>query len=344
MTLVSGLPQFSLTGPPDFVVWTGDNARHDLDKIAHPRTAADIYQANQIVANLLTGMGVQLIPSIGNNDVYPHDQLCMGPNDPNLGNLSNIWRPFIPQSQMSTFQQMGSFLTYAGNNVAVVSLNTLAMYKKNKCDSGCHAGQAGDLVLAWLHSVLKQLQADGVGVYVTGHVPPVGDYWHTKCAEKYAELAAKYHSTILGHLYAHTHQDNYGLLNEPSSGAPVAVVNIAPSGVSTYNPSIRQYVYNVQNGALLDYNQYYANLTADNASHKLIWQREYTWSQAYHYNSWTLANWVDLDNRISTNPATRQRYLNYRYVSSGLSQFMCSPQQAEIGACVLHIDKHSMHP
>lgn len=344
MTLVSALPQFTTNGPPDFVLWTGDNARHDLDKIVHPRTAADIYQANQIVANLLTTMGVQLIPSIGNNDVYPHNQLCLGPNDPNLGNLSAIWRQFIPQSQLSTFEQFGTFLTYAGNNLAVVSLNSLAMFKKNTCASGCHTGEAGDLVLAWLHSVLKQLHQDGVGVIISGHVPPIGDYWHTKCIEKYSELASKYQSTIIGHLYAHTHQDNYGLLTDPTSNKPVGVVNLAPSGVSTYNPSIRQYSYNVNNGALLDYNQYYTNLTSDNQAHSLYWQKEYTWTQAYNYRSWSLNNWVDLDHRITTDSSVRQRYINYRYVSSGLTQFMCTPAEAELGACVLHIDKHSQHP
>ena len=72
---------------PDFVVWTGDNARHDADPL-FVRTEQEIYTENTQVADALAQAfpGVPLVPSVGNNDVYPHDQCCIGPNNgkPNL--------------------------------------------------------------------------------------------------------------------------------------------------------------------------------------------------------------------------------------------------------------------
>lgn len=342
MSLVSSLPKFQGSGAgPDFIVWTGDNARHDSDHLM-PRTAADIYSANSKVASMLSSLGVPLVPSIGNNDVYPHDQLCMGPNDVNIANLSAIWAPFIPSDQQSTFKQLGCYTRRISSTLWVISVNSMVMYKKNKCGSGCHSGDNGDYVLSWINEQLKLAQASGATVYLTGHVPPVADFWHNKCLEKYSDLASKYSGTVAAHLYAHTHQDNYAFLHDLNTGNAVAVVNIAPSGVSTYNPSVRQYSYNVASGVITDYVQFFANLTNINTPpHMLAWHKEYSWREAYGYSAWTLNNWIDLDQRIAAQPTVSYQYLTYRYVSSGLTQFMaCSQAAADAGLCVLHLDKY----
>lgn len=341
--LVDSLPQFNMVGKPDFIIWTGDNSRHDSDPLI-PRTANDIYTANSVVASVLKQIGVPLVPSIGNNDVYPHDQLCMGPSDPNLGNLSLIWSPFIPYSQMNTFKQLGSYVSSVTEQISVVSLNSMAMFKRNRCGSGCHSGQPGEQVLNWLHDVLQSASAAGKTIYISGHIPPTTDFWHNKCLERYSALVTTYGSIIAGHIYAHTHQDNFAILKDPSTGNPNGVVTIAPSVLSTYNPSIRQFLYDEQSGFLTDYVQFYANLTQSNDQRRISWQAEYSWRKAYGYTTWTLPNWVNLDSRISSNPWTTALYLKYRYVSSGLSQFLCSPTQAASGACVVHPDKHHPRP
>jgi endopolyphosphatase len=52
----------------DFVVWTGDSARHDNDR-RHPRTNKEIYGLNRMVARqmreMFTKKGVAVIPSLG---------------------------------------------------------------------------------------------------------------------------------------------------------------------------------------------------------------------------------------------------------------------------------------
>lgn len=63
----------SAAGPQvDFVVWTGDSARHDLDREV-PRTPGEIYDLNRMMTRGLReafGEGVVIVPSIGNNDIY----------------------------------------------------------------------------------------------------------------------------------------------------------------------------------------------------------------------------------------------------------------------------------
>lgn len=56
----------------DFVVWTGDSARHDLDREV-PRTPGEIYDLNRMMTRGLReafGDKVVIVPSIGNNDIY----------------------------------------------------------------------------------------------------------------------------------------------------------------------------------------------------------------------------------------------------------------------------------
>lgn len=63
----------------DFIVWTGDSARHDQDTDI-PRTPEEIMRENTYLLHLLETYfpGVPLIPTIGNNDVYVHNTLEPG--------------------------------------------------------------------------------------------------------------------------------------------------------------------------------------------------------------------------------------------------------------------------
>ena len=57
----------------DFVVWTGDNARHDIDS-SLPRSLTEIYKLNvglsERMIKLFESRGIPVVPSLGNNDIY----------------------------------------------------------------------------------------------------------------------------------------------------------------------------------------------------------------------------------------------------------------------------------
>jgi endopolyphosphatase len=65
----------------DFVVWTGDNVRHDNDRKI-PRTLDEIFGLNSMLAtameNIFLKKGIPVVPSLGNNDVWPHNILPAG--------------------------------------------------------------------------------------------------------------------------------------------------------------------------------------------------------------------------------------------------------------------------
>jgi endopolyphosphatase len=122
----------NLADQVDFVIWTGDSARHDNDEKL-PRTQKEIIKLNEYMVEGLTnvfGAGhdefkVPIVPTFGNNDIMPHNILLAGPNKWTVKYL-DIWRGFIPEAQRHQFQQGGWFsVEVIPHKLAVVSLNTL---------------------------------------------------------------------------------------------------------------------------------------------------------------------------------------------------------------------------
>lgn len=79
---------------------------------------------------------VPIIPTLGNNDVFPHNIMTTGPNRVTR-EFSDIWRRFIPQDQYHVFDKGAYFWTQVvpGTNgkmglnsrggLSVISLNTM---------------------------------------------------------------------------------------------------------------------------------------------------------------------------------------------------------------------------
>ncbi|BGP41668.1 Endopolyphosphatase [Rhodotorula kratochvilovae] len=123
----------------DFVVWTGDNARHDIDSRV-PRSLPEIFDLNRYVRDRVRqafGKDVPIVASIGNNDVYPHNVFFPGPNKV-TNELLDIWKHLIPEQFLHTFARGGYYsVEAAGGDLLLVSLNTMYFYMRNTVVDGC---------------------------------------------------------------------------------------------------------------------------------------------------------------------------------------------------------------
>ncbi|GJJ68690.1 endopolyphosphatase [Entomortierella parvispora] len=207
----------------DFVVWTGDNARHDSDN-THPRTQDQINMMNNAIAKRfleafpispVTGLRIPLVPSIGNNDVYPHNIMHPGPN-PILQHYSNIWSEFIPDGQMNTFRRGGYYSSEViPGKISVFGLNTLYFYIHNAAVDGCKdEDEPGTEQMDWLENELASLRKRRMVAYLTGHVPPEKKSYSPTCYKRYTQLALQYQDVIVGHLYGHANIDHFFLLGK----------------------------------------------------------------------------------------------------------------------------------
>ncbi|KAI9313225.1 Metallo-dependent phosphatase-like protein [Dichotomocladium elegans] len=328
-------------GKLDFVIWTGDNVRHNWDR-RNPRKLRHVMEHNQLATEMMADrfQGVPIIPTLGNNDVYPHNSVVE--DDHLLEFYQKLWSAWLPADNI--FHKGGYFVTdVSGGSIRVVSLNTIFFIKKNKAVGGCvNPGPARDQLI-WLERTFHRARTDKVHVIIIGHVPPSPRDYRGSCFKAYIELAVEYSDVIVSHHYGHLNMDHFLLYSSESSSdlarnafntvnqealgdgvtvsrniqkyvgwlfdlygslnidddvldrppsqenMPLVAIQVAPSILPTYLPSIRVYKYALRDeanpsAALLGYTQYYANTTLWELNHpaeKLKYIIEYTTEEAY---------------------------------------------------------------
>ncbi|KAI5795127.1 hypothetical protein EDC01DRAFT_690174 [Geopyxis carbonaria] len=228
----------------DFVIWTGDSARHDND-VKIPRTSHQIYDLNQkAVHKMLEVFGkadniddnnptndllVPIVPNLGNNDIFPHNIMLPGPSKL-THEYVEIWKHFIPEDQYHVFHKGAYFWQQVipGHNgkigpssmggLAVFSLNTIFFYESNKAVDGCdNKDEPGYQQMEWLDIQLGLMRDRGMKAILIGHVPPAWTEtkrnWDPTCWRKYVLWARQYRDVIVGHLYGHMNLDHFFLLD-----------------------------------------------------------------------------------------------------------------------------------
>ena len=218
----------------DFVIWTGDSARHDNDEEI-PRNTAQVVGLNEfMVQKMFEVFGkrdgdaddedpnndyiIPIIPTFGNNDVLPHNLMQKGPNSWTR-TYARVWRQFIPEAQRHQFEQGGWFYAEViPNKLAVFSLNTLYFFDSNAAADGCAAPhEPGYQQMEWLRIQLQFMRERGVKAILTGHVPPIRQKaktsWDETCWQKYTLWLRQYRDVIVGSMYGHFNYDHFMLQN-----------------------------------------------------------------------------------------------------------------------------------
>ncbi|KAF2156996.1 Endopolyphosphatase [Myriangium duriaei CBS 260.36] len=211
----------------DFIIWTGDSARHDNDE-RYPRTTSQIRELNRFMVSKFDEVfgrerddkdpfdvfTVPIVPTFGNNDILPHNIFDIGPNDWTRAYL-DIWRDFIPESERHEFDQSGWFtVDVIPGYLTAFSLNTLYFFDKNAAVDGCSVkGEPGYRQMEWLRIQLQFLRERGMKAILTGHVPPARTdgkmNWDETCWQKYALWMRQYRDVIVGTLYGHMNVDHF---------------------------------------------------------------------------------------------------------------------------------------
>ncbi|KAI9728646.1 MAG: Endopolyphosphatase [Chrysothrix sp. TS-e1954] len=207
----------------DFVVWTGDSARHDNDD-HYRRTKKQVLGQNEdLVDRMLDvfgtgqdGLTIPIVPTIGNNDLVPHNIMKNGPNHWTK-EYARMWRRFIPKKQQHQFKRGGWFYVEAiPNRLAVFSLNTMYFFERNTAVDGCASSKySGYEQMEWLRVQLQHMRERGMKAIISGHVPPARTNdrtgWDETCWQKYALWMRQYRDVVVGSLYGHMNIDHFVL-------------------------------------------------------------------------------------------------------------------------------------
>lgn len=193
----------------DFIVWTGDTARHDLD-FTHPRNAEEIFEYNRWALDLLETKfpNTPIIPNIGNNDIIPHNIMFPGPNSMTRA-FRDIWSAHIPEQQHEHFLSGGYFVKdVLPNDLAVLSMNTLYWYDANAATRGCKKRhEPGSIQLDWLEHQLSDLRNRTMQAHLIGHVPPTAGNYFSDCYDRYTDIVLRFQDTIVGQHFGHMNID-----------------------------------------------------------------------------------------------------------------------------------------
>lgn len=237
----------------DFVIWTGDNIRHDNDR-THPRFEAEIFDMNEKVANdmaetfmddgeedlLPMERRVKVVPSLGNNDVYPHNLFAPGPTL-QTREMFKIWRDFIPSEQMHTFDRGAYFLREViPDELVVISINTLYWFTKNPLNDNCDARkQPGYKLFLWFGATLRECRKRNVKVWLSGHVPPIPNNIHNSCYAKIGVWLHEYSDVIIGGVWGHMNLDHWIPIDGVQSWKSINA-RLTAMGDSNINTSINK--------------------------------------------------------------------------------------------------------
>lgn len=205
----------------DFVIWTGDTARHDSDE-KHPRTTAQVLDMNRLVADKFVStfsndkkkLDIPIVPTFGNNDFLPHNIFYPGPNRW-LVTYADIWKKFIPEEQRHAFTFGGWFsVEVIPGRLAVFSLNTMYFFDRNAAVDGCAVpSEPGFKHMEWLRVQLQQIRERGMKAILIGHVPPARtgskQNWDETCWQKYTLWLKQYKDVVTGSIYGHMNIDHF---------------------------------------------------------------------------------------------------------------------------------------
>ncbi|XP_054264443.1 acid sphingomyelinase-like phosphodiesterase 3b [Macrosteles quadrilineatus] len=262
----------------EFVLWTGDG----LSVMSSSRSSEKQVAALQNLTHLFS----LTFPS---QFVFP----ALGHDDPggNLGErlsyheLASFWQQWLPTEALQTFNKGGYYtIEQADHKLRIIALNTNLFSSPER----------GEVQLNWLTEVLEKSQILREKVYIVGHMGPGPDerqpdtmpHFSEEAARRYLALVRRFSDIIAGQFFGHLHSDTFRLVYNHAA-RPVSWMLMAPSlsprrtNGGANNPGLRLYKFNKDTGQVLDYTQFYLDLSLANERGKAEWRLEYNFTSYY---------------------------------------------------------------
>ncbi|XP_051881020.1 acid sphingomyelinase-like phosphodiesterase 3a isoform X2 [Pristis pectinata] len=315
---------------PSFVIWTGDSPPHVPAAKLSTKIVLDIlHNMTQTILDYFKDL--QVFPALGNHDYWPQDQLPVNVSEV-YSAAADMWKQWLTPEACSTLQKGGFYTQIFSCNVTqqtlrIISLNTNLYYSPNTVTERL-PDPAGQYV--WLEKTLKKAQQNKEKVYLIAHVPPgyLPDSLSTtavreKDNERLVQILRKYSDIIVGQFFGHTHKDSIMVLLD-DQGNPINSLFVAPAVTPqrgfleqvTNNPGLRLYKYDTSDYSLLDFWQYYLNLTEANEKKKPDWKLEYIMTLAYGIKDLQPQCLYDLTDQFITSQSEKFRMFYNHYLVS----------------------------
>jgi sphingomyelin phosphodiesterase len=313
---------------PDIIFFTGDIPPHTMwDESLDSQLNCTVALTETLARTIKT---TPIYPCIGNHEMFPTNLLSlkqMPDRSPYLLNqFANLWAPLanFTDEEIQTMNTTGHYtklLNY--DRLRLVAMNTLYMYTANFYNvlnhNDRHTEEASQLKDA-IVSILLQARNDNEKVIFLGHHVPGNSDFIISQSRWYQELMVRFSDIIILHLSGHTHTDEFRLFKD-ADGSVTSMVYVSPS-VDSHdfrNPSMRLFYVNQTTYEIIDYDQYYLDVSVlppggDVTPPTIV--KLYSAKEEYGLPDLSPQSWLDLLDRFRTDPELLQKHLLHSHANA----------------------------
>ncbi|XP_045519119.1 acid sphingomyelinase-like phosphodiesterase 3a [Pieris brassicae] len=298
--LIQSAVSFMAERHPDtleFVLWTGDILSSSMEHLSDEIRMEAVRNVTDLLSRTFSSQFV--FPALGHNDPPPSRRLI------------DMWMQWLPSDALTTFETGGYYtIEQSYSKLRIVVLNSVLWAGGAATTDGPHRGRAQ---WEWLERVLSKARRKNEMVYLVAHAGPGVEERHNAGSSSAAgggeltptansnlvRIIKAFSDVIAGQFYGHRHSDTFRLMY--NEGRPVSWALLAPSVTprgagSTSNPGLRLYKFDTNNGKVLDYTQFYLDVT--NKRGELHWAVEYNLTQYYNLREITAVSLDALSKKI----------------------------------------------
>ena len=321
---------------PDFIVWTGDNAPHDVWEGSQD----NVYESTKKLKNMLNekfNHSVPIYPILGNHEKYPNDAYSTSGEPELLKNMADLYKEYLDDQAYESFKKFGYYsMKHKDTNLRIIGLNCLI------CDTFnfyliANQKDAKE-EFKWLEKTLREAEKNNEFVYILDHIPINGNFYLTECALRMRALIDRFEYNIRGYFTGHTHVDDVVVVKtyfEPRR--PITLNYVAPA-LTTYPyvyPSFRQYIIDPKTMLIIDYEQYRLNTEEANKSGNPVWKLSHTAKELFNVNHLEevnkIYNYTVGEKYIQKRVADHSRYKKYLSKESYIKECQCTITEDSYG-------------
>ena len=298
----------------DFIIYTGDSAGHH-----------DITNTPSVIKKSISDIQylfsyhfpkIPIYNNLGNHDTWPIDQTTPIEYNSLLSYISNLWTD--NGSVMDSISQLnikngGYYSIMLNNFTRLISFNSiyydgnnLFKHKKNL---------QNDPQIKWLILMLDRARLYKEQVWFISHIFPTAGESTPEYNTIMKQIFWDYRDVIRYQWYGHSHNDQFILFQHTDSNNKTVSFSSGIVGPSIMPdkrfPAFRIYEYNTDTFELLDYTQYYANLTDTILNNRILYKKEYSFKETYPLDGLETADYNILYNGIKNGDYTKTYCSHY---------------------------------
>ncbi|KAG7308007.1 hypothetical protein JYU34_006641 [Plutella xylostella] len=301
-SLIQSAAAFMAERHPDtleFVLWTGDILSSSMEHASEELKLEAVRNVTDVLSRTFSSQFV--FPALGHNDPPPSRRLV------------DMWMQWLPTEALDTFETGGYYtIEQSHSKLRIVVLNS-NLWAGGASRSDAHAHSHARAQWKWLEGVLDKTRKQHEMVYLVAHAGPGmeerpnagsasaagGGELSPLANSRILHTIRQYSDVIAGQFYGHRHADTFRIIY--NEGRPVSWAFLAPSltprgAGSVSNPGLRLYKFDSNTGKVLDYTQYYLDISHTRG--ETHWSIEYNLTQYYGLREVTAASLDALADRI----------------------------------------------